>query len=64
MIAKVIAWGNTRDEAIDRLASSLRATKVKGISTTIPAVLRVLKHPEFRRGDHHTRWFEQVHMRS
>ena len=60
MIAKIVAWGADRDEAIERLASALRATRIAGIATTIPATLRVLEHPDFRRGDHHTRWFEDV----
>lgn len=63
MIAKIIAWGASREEAIQRLASALRSTKVTGISTTIPAALRVLEHPDFRRGHHHTRWFEQMYTR-
>lgn len=62
MLAKVIAWGSTRDAAIDRLVSALRATKIKGVTTTISSALKVLEHPEFREGKHHTRWFEQANL--
>jgi acetyl-CoA carboxylase biotin carboxylase subunit len=62
MLAKIIAWGATRDAAIDRLACALRATKIKGVTTTIPAALKILEHPEFREGKHHTRWFEQANL--
>jgi acetyl-CoA carboxylase biotin carboxylase subunit len=62
MIAKVIAWGPTRDAAIDRLIGALRATRIKGVATTIPSALKILEHPEFREGKHHTRWFEQANL--
>jgi len=50
MLAKVIASGETRDQAISRLASALRAYPILGIRTNIPFLLRVLDHPRFRSG--------------
>jgi acetyl-CoA carboxylase, biotin carboxylase subunit len=63
MVAKIIVWGPTRDLAIDRMIAALKSTQIKGIATTIPAGLAVLQDPDFRAGAHHTRWFEQVHIK-
>ncbi len=50
LIAKVIAWGPTRDAAIARMERALRETVVEGVKTTIPFHLRVLDNAFFRRG--------------
>jgi len=54
MIAKVIARGASRDEAISRLKEALGATVVDGVKTNIPFVQRVLSSTEFAEGDVHT----------
>ncbi len=54
MIAKVIAWGRTRPEAIDRLSASLREFAISGVKTNIPALLKVLHADSFQAGDVHT----------
>jgi len=64
MIAKIIAWGPTRDQAIARMIAALRATRIEGVPTTIPACIDVLQSPDFQSGAHHTRWFEEVHLQS
>ncbi|MGB3069346.1 MAG: biotin carboxylase N-terminal domain-containing protein [Ottowia sp.] len=53
MIAKVIARGASRAEAISRLREGLAATVVEGVKTNIPFVQRVLSSPEFVAGDVH-----------
>ena len=50
LLAKVIARAETRDLAIARLASALRAYPVLGVRTNIPFLLRVIEHPAFRAG--------------
>jgi acetyl-CoA carboxylase biotin carboxylase subunit len=50
LIAKIIAWGDDRDEAMARLARSLSETLIDGVATTIPFHLRVLADAEFRAG--------------
>ncbi len=47
MLAKVIAWAPTREEAAHRLAGALAATEVHGITTNRDLLLAVLRHPEF-----------------
>ena len=50
LLAKVIATAETRDQAISRLVSALRAYPMLGIRTNIPFLLRVLEHPRFSDG--------------
>jgi acetyl/propionyl-CoA carboxylase alpha subunit len=50
MIGKLIAHGTTRDEALDRLASALRATEVDGVLTNLPFLRWLVTHPVVRAG--------------
>jgi acetyl-CoA carboxylase, biotin carboxylase subunit len=61
MVAKLIAWGQDRREAIDRLRRALSEFVVKGIRTSIPFHQRVLRHPVFLAGRYDTGFIEQ-HM--
>jgi acetyl-CoA carboxylase biotin carboxylase subunit len=61
MVAKLIAWGRDRPEAIDRLRRALEEFVVKGIKTSIPFHLRVLRHPRFVEGRYDTGFIDQ-HM--
>lgn len=58
LLAKLIAWGSTRPEAIDRMTTALRETIVTGVPTTVPFHLWALAHPAFRSGDYTTRFVE------
>ena len=55
LVCKVIAWGEDRDAACDRLAEALQNMRCDGISTTIPMHLAVLSSKEFRANDYDTR---------
>ncbi|MBI5628674.1 MAG: acetyl-CoA carboxylase biotin carboxylase subunit, partial [Candidatus Rokubacteria bacterium] len=59
LLAKLIAWGATREEAIARMAAALEATVVEGVATVIPFHRRVLGSAEFRAGRVHTQMVEQ-----
>lgn len=54
LLAKVIASGPTRQEAVDRLSEALREFSVSGIRTNIQALLRVLHNDRYRSGALHT----------
>jgi acetyl/propionyl-CoA carboxylase alpha subunit len=54
MLAKVITWGATRDEAIERMLAALDDLHIAGISTTVPFCRFVLNHPAFRSGSYST----------
>jgi acetyl/propionyl-CoA carboxylase alpha subunit len=51
MIAKLIAHGETRDEALDRLAGALDETEVGGVVTNLPFLRWLVAHPAVRAGD-------------
>jgi propionyl-CoA carboxylase alpha chain len=51
MIAKVIAFGSSRDEAIARLRAGLEEFYIRGVSHNISFLAAVLAHPRFRTGD-------------
>jgi acetyl/propionyl-CoA carboxylase alpha subunit len=50
MIAKLIAHGDTRVEALDRLAEALRKTEVGGVTTNLPFLRWLVGHPLVRAG--------------
>ncbi|HPF15579.1 MAG: ATP-grasp domain-containing protein [Planctomycetes bacterium] len=54
LLAKVIAHGRSRAEAIETLVKTLRATRVEGVKTTAGLHLKVLQSPAFQSGDYDT----------
>ena len=50
LLAKVIAWAETRDLAIGRLAAALGQFAIEGITTNIAFLRGILEHPAFRAG--------------
>jgi 3-methylcrotonyl-CoA carboxylase alpha subunit len=50
LIAKLIAAGDTRAEALDRLAAALRETEVAGVTTNLPFLRWLVMHPLVRAG--------------
>ena len=51
MLAKVISYGRTREEACASLAGALARAKVHGLTTNRAQLVRVLRHPEFVAGN-------------
>ncbi|NLA58514.1 MAG: acetyl-CoA carboxylase biotin carboxylase subunit [Firmicutes bacterium] len=62
MIAKVIAWGRNRDEAIGRMEAALSEMIIEGIATSIPFHLELLRDEGFRSGRFHTKYIEEEFM--
>ena len=60
MIAKLIVWAETRDEAIARMKRALAEYEIGGIKTTIPFHLRALSDPRFMEGKYTTRFIEEM----
>jgi acetyl-CoA carboxylase, biotin carboxylase subunit len=58
MLAKAIAWGATRDEAVRRLKRALNEYAIMGVSTTLPFHIQLLDNEDFRRGAIHTRFLD------
>lgn len=58
MLAKLIAWGRTRDEAIARMRWALRKYVVLGVTTNIEYLHRILEEPDFVAGHCDTHYLE------
>ncbi|MBB5873257.1 propionyl-CoA carboxylase alpha chain [Allocatelliglobosispora scoriae] len=50
MLAKLIAWAPSRDEAIRALAGALAGARIHGLTTNRDLLVRVLRHPAFVAG--------------
>ncbi len=50
LLAKLIAHGETRDEALDQLAAALDETDVAGVTTNLPFLRWLVAHPVLRAG--------------
>ncbi|GGE46545.1 acetyl-CoA carboxylase biotin carboxylase subunit [Pullulanibacillus camelliae] len=59
MVAKIIAYGETREDAIAKMKRALGETVIDGISTTIPFHLNLFNHPVFVKGDFNTKFLEK-----
>jgi len=59
LLAKVIVHGNTRPEALARMRQALDSFIIEGVTTTIPFLGRVLRHPDFIAGTVDTMFLER-----
>ena len=59
LLAKVIVHGNDREEALTRMGQALDSFILEGITTTIPFLARVIRHPDFVAGKVDTRFLER-----
>ena len=60
MIAKLIVWGDTREDAIARMNRALSEFAVDGVHTTIPFHMKLMRHPTFLKGDFDIKFLEEV----
>jgi acetyl-CoA/propionyl-CoA carboxylase, biotin carboxylase, biotin carboxyl carrier protein len=51
LIAKLIAHGSTREDALDRLGAALAETDVGGVVTNLPFLRWLVAHPALRAGE-------------
>ncbi|WP_421851937.1 biotin carboxylase N-terminal domain-containing protein [Novosphingobium sp.] len=51
MIAKLVTWGETRDQAADRQIEALDAFEIEGLGHNIDFVSAIMQHPRFRSGE-------------
>ncbi len=59
LVAKVIAFAPTREEAIRRMRVALNEYQIGGIKTNIPLHLKILQDPDFLAGNVHTRYLDK-----
>ncbi|WP_338750024.1 acetyl-CoA carboxylase biotin carboxylase subunit [Bacillus sp. FJAT-52991] len=62
MIAKLITFGSTREEAIARMKRALSEFVIEGVHTTIPFHLQLLDHEKFVEGEFNTKFLEMYEV--
>jgi acetyl-CoA carboxylase biotin carboxylase subunit len=58
LMSKLIAWGNTREEAIQRIRGALEKYRIVGVPTSIPFHLWVMGNEAFLRGNYSTSFLQ------
>ncbi len=58
MIAKIITHGDTRNEAISKMKRALEETVIEGVNTNIDFLFKIIKNPNFIRGNFDTSFIE------
>ena len=51
MIAKLVTWGETRDQAISKMIDSIAQYYIRGVDTNLPFLSAILRHPRFQKGE-------------
>ena len=59
LIAKIIAYGDTREEAVTRMNRALAECQIQGVKTNIPLQQRILNDPGFLKGKYSTNFLEK-----
>lgn len=62
MIAKLITFGQTRQEAISKMHRALSEFYIEGIKTTIPFHIKLMEHEDFINGNYTTKFMETFQM--
>ncbi|MCM2305290.1 MAG: acetyl-CoA carboxylase biotin carboxylase subunit [Elusimicrobia bacterium] len=60
LLGKVICWGATRDQALDRMDRALEELRADGIHTTAPFLRTIINNAFFRKNKIHTRFVENL----
>jgi 3-methylcrotonyl-CoA carboxylase alpha subunit len=60
LLAKLIAWGSDRQEALRRMRRMLETSEVAGLATNLPILQGILAQEEFA-GGHYTTHFMETH---
>lgn len=60
LLAKLITYGNSRQEAIDKMKVALDEFVIEGVKTTIPFHQKMMNNPDFINGKIDTKYLERV----
>ncbi len=58
MISKLVVYGATREEAMDRMKRAIDEYQITGVATTLPFGTYVMNHPAFRSGQFDTHFIK------
>ncbi len=58
LMGKLIVHGETREEAVARMAAALETLNIEGVKTTAPLHARIMKDTRYKQGGVDTRFFE------
>ncbi len=59
MIAKIICWGENREEALKRMQQALGAYAIGGLKTNLPFLQALCEHPRFIKAELSTNFLQQ-----
>lgn len=63
LLAKLIAYGRTREDAVARMLRALDEFVIEGVPTTIPFHRVAVAHPDFRSGDISTDFVQNLNLK-
>ena len=63
MIAKIICWGKTREEARKRMLRAISEYVILGVETTIPFHKKILRNKSFIQNTYSTKFIEEEMMK-
>jgi acetyl-CoA carboxylase biotin carboxylase subunit len=58
LLAKVVATGENRDQALEHLKAALADFEIEGVKSNIPFLQYLISRPEFEAGDINVKWIE------
>ncbi|MFT7807850.1 propionyl-CoA carboxylase alpha chain [Arapaima gigas] len=61
MISKLVTYGSTRAEALQRMEEALDNYVIRGVTHNIPLLREVITHPRFVSGDISTKFLQEVY---
>jgi acetyl-CoA carboxylase biotin carboxylase subunit len=59
LLAKLVTWGRTREEAIARMRRALSEFRIEGVKTTLQLHQQLMEDPDFIKGDIHTNFLAE-----
>ena len=59
MIAKIITYGDNRNEAISKMRRALEETVIEGVDTNIDFLLKIIRNSNFIRGNFDTSFIDK-----
>lgn len=62
MIGKLIAWGNSREEACSRIKTALEHYNIKGIKTNLSMLIEIVSHEQFLSGYTTTQFVNKYYL--